>query len=94
MQVQQGVTHRAADQECLVASLVQPVQHLQRAFGYLVPGNGMSGARDDLGSDGLLGPAVIQVTTACIGILRPYNSSPRTAGAGKRPAFRSLRLAV
>ena len=94
MKVKQGVTHTAADQERLVAGFMQPVQHLQRALGYLVSGNGVSGARDDLGSIGLLGPAVIQLTTACVGILRPYNSSPRMAGAGKKPAFRSLRLAV
>ena len=48
----------------------------------------MSGAGNNLGSWGLLGPAVFQMITACTENMRPYNSSPRFAAAafGARPA--------
>ena len=54
----------------------------------------MRGARNDLWRSGLLGPVFFQVSSAWNYELRPYNSSPRIVGAGKKPALRSLRLVV
>ncbi len=61
MQSEQSIAHTAADQKCLIAGLVQPVQDFQRTVGDLVPGDVMRGAGNDLGYGLLRNPAFIQL---------------------------------
>ena len=79
MQFEHSVSNTATDQKCLVASLMQPVQDLQRALGNLVSRDIMGGAGNDLGGCVLRSPAVFQKITAYRIVMRPYDSSPRRA---------------
>ena len=60
MQTQQHIPHTTADQKSLKSGIMQPIQYLERVFGYLVPGNRMGGTRNDSGFDFFWDPFVFQ----------------------------------
>ena len=52
-QIENGITHTAADQKRLKAGLVQPVQDFQGTRGNLVPRDIVGRARNDFGFNGV-----------------------------------------
>jgi hypothetical protein len=84
MQAEERVADAAAHQECLEPGVVQPVQDFQGVLRYFGPGDVMGRAGDDCWFDGVLDPAVFQIDSTWIMIMRPYNSSLRPTGADSR----------